>query len=517
MGRDCRFLLAVLILAACPVVAAADEAEDAFQAQFGAEYKKVVASPATTDDAALAAKVLEAARKEGTPPALAAHLSDRAYELGSKHPNGYETAVGAMELLADLAPPKKIACLDSIVEVREKAYRAAGRKPEDRAAAGDAYIEAILAAAQGHIQAGDAAGAAELAKKALATAKAINADSKQVQARLDGFAQRQALTEQVADLKAKVQAAPRDPTLRNQLVRLLVVEMDDPAQANLYVDDSCDEAMRKYVPAATRDLQRTPALAAMELAKWYEGLAAGAGLGPAVKWAMLARTRNYYGRFLCCGGVAEVDRAQAAAAIANVEKALLLLEPARAVRTIREGQWIDLVALVDPARDEMTGSCKVEGGVLVVRGNRLAIPCALDGSYRLIAKFVRTEGNTPTAIALPVGARTVAVVLNHFSGASGLLEVNGPPVRAKDGTLTPGMDYDLDVKVLLSGDKAEITVELNGKRYLQWQGPQTALSVWGGAEIWAPRCPGVAVHFLTTTMFKSLKVQMLTGKALVLR
>ncbi|MBE3069674.1 MAG: hypothetical protein IMZ66_05505, partial [Planctomycetes bacterium] len=150
----------------------ADEAEDAFNSQFGEEYQKVTASPSAVDDVDLAIKILQAASNPGNPPALADLLCEKVFELGGKHFKGYAAAAEAMERMAERSPDKKPACAERIAAIRQKQF-AATRKPQDRMAAGSAYIDALLMVTEVQAQADSAADLARLGKKVLTTAKAI--------------------------------------------------------------------------------------------------------------------------------------------------------------------------------------------------------------------------------------------------------------------------------------------------------------------------------------------------------
>ena len=123
MGTARLFAAAILFLSAAP--AWADEAEDAFNSLYGNEYKRVTGTPDKNDDVALAADLLKAVKTPGVHPALLAILCDKAYELGTKAAAGYDSAIEAMELLAQKVPDKAADALKNLVAVREKQYQAA--------------------------------------------------------------------------------------------------------------------------------------------------------------------------------------------------------------------------------------------------------------------------------------------------------------------------------------------------------------------------------------------------------
>lgn len=508
-------LVAVLLVGTC---ARADEAEDAFNALFGADYQKVTASPLTVDDADLAGRMVEAARRSADAPALAALLCERAYELGVKHPRGYAAAVEAMGLLAAQAPDKQLDCLDKIAALRQKEF-AAARKPQERTAAGVAYIGALLAAAEAQTARADDAEAGRLGKKALATAKAVGYDPAEVQRRLDGCIERARLARRAARLKAKVGADPRDAASRAELVRLLLVDVDDPAEANRYLDESCDEAMRRHVPEVVKGVQETDEQACSEIAEWYLGLAAGPSVSAAAKAAMLRRARAYYARFLEVHRATDTARGETSTALRRLEEDLGKATLTTTVKTLGPDESIDLVALADPARDAVRGVWRREGDGLACGKSelaRIALPLAVEGSYEISLKVVRIEGEMDVGVYLPAGDRASLLLLNSADGGCDLTRTAGPRLKEVKLKLDNGREYQLDIRVMLTADQAEITVAVDGNSLMHWKGPQSSLSVFDDYRLAAPKCPGLAGNW-SVFVFKSARLRMLSGKARVLR
>jgi len=516
MGTARLLAAGVLLLgAAC---AWADEAEDAFNSQFGEEYQKVTASPLAIDDADLAVKIMQAARNPGNPPALADLLCEKAYELGGKHPRGYAAAAEAMERMVERAPDKKPACAERIAAIRQKQF-AAARKPQDRTAAGSAYIDALLMAVEVQAQADDAADSARLGKKVLATAKAIGWDAGDVQRRVDASAERGRLAKRVADLKAKVAADPKDATSRRDLVRLLVVECDDPAQANRYLDESCDAAMRRYVAAAVRGVDQTPELACQEIGDWYVGLVKGGGLSVAGKAAMLRRARPYYARYLSVHRTSDMARSRVATALRKVEEDLGKATSMTALRTFGTDQWIDLLPLIDPVRDAVKGTWRLDSGALLcglAELARVAVPLAVEGSYELSLKFARTEGDMDVSAYLPAGSQGTLLLLSGGDGSCDLQRNAGSLVGDTKLRLTNGKEYQLDIRVMLTADQADISVVLDGRTIFRWKGAQSSLTVRDDYLLAAPKCPGLGGNW-SVVVFKSARLKMLSGKARALR
>jgi len=334
----CR-ALAAFVLLTYPLVACAGEAEDAFNLLFGSDYKKALASRDTADGVALAAKLLEAAKTNRTDPDLVALLCDKAYVLGSKVPSGYATAAQAMEFLAEQAPARRADCLDRALALRQRQYQIA--KVPDKPKAAEELFEALLAGADAKTEAHATADAIALCRQALALLSTVGQERKgEVQGRMDRLLARQRTEKQVTDLKARLQASPDDATARNELVRLCLVDLDDPAEAAAFLADSSDDAMRKYVPAAAKGVRAAPELACLKLGQWYHGLAGDAQA--LSKPAMLTRARDYLERFLELHTAQDANRLLADQILATIQEQLSKLEQGTAApleRNLVLGVW----------------------------------------------------------------------------------------------------------------------------------------------------------------------------------
>ncbi len=297
----------------------ADEAQDAFDRLYGNDLKRVAATPSAADDVALAKQLLEGAKAVEKQPAFLAILCDKAYELGAKDPTGYDTALAAMGLEADSVPDKRVECLTKVAALYQGQYAKA--RGDAKAKVGEALVQALMNQADAEAAAGSAA-AADTARQALAVAAAIKSESRAtVQAWLSTVGAREETRKQVAALKAKLLADPKDSASRKELVRLLLVEEDDPAEAAKYVDESLDEPTRKCVPGAAKGVEVAPEPACQELGKWYQDLADQAA-SPGAKAAMLGRARRYWERFLELHSADDLDRTVGTLALKKIDGAL---------------------------------------------------------------------------------------------------------------------------------------------------------------------------------------------------
>ena len=305
-----RCLAPVMVLVCGTLVWAAepDPAAETFQSLFGADLARVKATREVKDDLELAARLVSAAKDAKSQPPLVALMCEKAYELSWLTPDGQATALEAMELEAEILPAKAVACADRIIEVRQKQFDLA--RGEERTKAGESLAAALLAGASVRAAATPPADATVLLRRALAVASAVKSEQRaEIEARL-----------RVEDLRRLVERNPQDVAARDRLVRALVVDLDDPAQAVRYLPESGDESLRKFVPGAAKPLDEAPELACLELGEWYRGL--GEAAPPAAKASMFARAQGYYRRFLELHTAEDLDRTKAAMALKKVQAEL---------------------------------------------------------------------------------------------------------------------------------------------------------------------------------------------------
>ena len=187
------------------------------------------------------------------------------------------------------------------------------------------------------------------------------------------------------------------------------------------------------------------------------------------------------------------------------------------------GPSVDLLALVDPAKDAVKGTWRHQGSALAsverVSSGRIMIPLAPEGSYELQINFVRISGNDLVGVILPVASSTVTLHLGGWLGrASGLRLINGKGDNetVKASTLENGRQYSVNVKVLVDDHEAWITVTLDGEPLIAWRGAPSALSLNTRWRLPLPGYLGLA-HSETTVVFRSVRLRMLSGEARLLR
>jgi len=521
------WLVLCLLVIAAPLAWAADaekvaEAAAAFESLYGADLKRVRATRDPKESVAFAARLLAAAKQATGQPEFLAILCENACDLALAHPDGYATAADAMQLEAATVPGKGAACAERMVDVRQRQFDVA--KSDARAAAGETLIDAILASLAERQKTGVKPDEASYYKRALMVARAVKSDrAAALDAHLKDLEQLARLGVEVENLKKQLAANPENPAARLRLVRLLLVDLDDPAEAAKYVEGVQDAALAKYVPAAARPLEEAPELACLELGDWYRSLAETAP--PAAKGPMFARAQAYYKRFLEVHPAEDINRAKAQAALQKIEaEAQAAAAPKSAPPPAKTptkvpvlGQWIDLLALVDLSQDALGGGWERNGVELVIRNDvprtRVAIPLLVDGAYELEIRCTRIWGEQTYGVVLPVGAKSALLRLSGFSRQSDLCGVENTKIPTP---IRSGQETSVLARVTPKGDQVELDVKLNGQPFIHWQGPVSSLPSpdwWGMPNA---KCPGL-VSSSVKSAWHSARLRMLSGEARPLR
>jgi hypothetical protein len=505
-------------------------AEETFDSLYGAELRKVEKTRDTADDLELAARLLEGARKADAMPGVQTLMCIKACRLAAADPKGFETALAAADLLADKAPALVHETEETVLAIRKKQYDAS--PAEWKAAAGEVYVQCLAVAAAGKARTGNIEEALSLCRMASRIARDIRlANTEAVDAQIKRLTEMQKIVGRVPQLKAQLKADPANRKAREELLRLYVVELDNPAEAEAFLDDQSDPAYRKYVPAAAKPVDAAPEEACRELGDWYRELAASAtALGQA---STLARARAYYERFLQQHAAKDEGRAKVELALDSVRANLKKLDPGTTayVPTFGSGQWIDLVKLVDPGKDALAGQWERAEAGLKYRGSdepRLVMPLLLAGDYELEFSFVWGGGDpNGVYVFLPVGKSDVRLIVHYdssikyeperrtfraqlYKAASKAAAKGDTGTYPIVGVLETKKAYTVRIRVQTAKDQAMLTVAIEGKPCLQWTGPQSALSTDDVIKL--PHAIVLGTHCMNA-YFPGVRLRMLTGKA----
>lgn len=522
-----KSLLLCLLLTLLPVLSAVCQADVKadFDKLFGAEVKRVTATPDPADDVELAQLLLNASRSSTDDAEMRDLLCEYAYALGSRDASGYPVAVEAMQLVAESDPSKAAECNAKVLAVYQRGYeRSTGEKKTE---AGLMYVEYLSSQADARIAAKDYSEALNLLRRARPVAIAVKSEEKDsIQSRIDTYTPLALTATRIEAAEKKLKANPWDKTTHGQLVEFYITDMDDPAKAAKHLDLGGDDTQKKMIPLAAKSIGDIDEPTALALADYYEGLSKkGINLTRA---AMLTRSKGYYEHYMTLHTTEDVQKTAASLNMKRVSDALAKLEAELGgVKKIdlADGKTLELLDYADPSRDGRRGRWLRHGETIKVeRGGFTEVPLLkpavrIEGSsYNLKMKFTRDQGEGAVGIIFPVGTGQVSYVMNLFpSGAAGLSDVNGQGAAdnatRKDVTLTNGKVHQVEVSVKAEEDgTAAIAVAFDGKSVLDWKGKQSELSInplFGPGDAKAV----AMITFNSAVTFGSVKLKMITGKA----
>jgi hypothetical protein len=294
-----RTIAIAMLFALAPVgtraAAPDDEAQDAFKAQFGDDLAKVQATVETADDVALAERMLRKARSGTAGDALETLLCERAYDLALGEEGGFPIAVDAMDRLMRLHPDRRDAAREKILNAHQQHYNNA--RGRDRIEAGEALVRTLVESADERVAMQQFAEAARLYRRALPLAtNLLSISHDHLKAKLDYAQTRQGFLAQAERLKAHLEEHPDDQDAREKLVRIYVVEFDDPEAASKQLDLAQDDPLNKYILLAGMSMEKLPVRALAALGHRYRQLAAEASRQGRI--LAMHRARTYYQAYL---------------------------------------------------------------------------------------------------------------------------------------------------------------------------------------------------------------------------
>lgn len=535
-----RMVVVLLLVAAVLGAPAPSARADVFTQQFAQRVKQVQATPGSEDDRALAGEMMQEARML-IEPAEVVPLAKAAAELARTDESGAELAAEALKLWAEHSPDDRTAALEHLVDMRQQQF-AMARTQEERPIAGEALIEALMLAGEAAMKAGDHAQAVPLSRRAVMVAASIkSARADKAREQLDRATAAAARAQRVDTLQQRVKANAADVDAARQLMRIYVLEMDDPAAAAPLLHAAEDAAWKTNVPLAAKSVTELTGEQMRQLGDWYRTLLTTAPPGSRI--VPLGRAFTYYGYYLR-------DHAQDAAQRQAIEQAQKLVEsqiyaidqvppviearvvdtgnprnrrnprrmPVRApaaddpdnalfqaLRAPQEARkkdtgWIDLLEAIAPQRDAVAGQWGSEGGA--VQGTSagelayMKLPVRIQGSYRMFLALTPREGSGAIALVLPVGGKAVELRLpmdNPRRGGFQAGQGQAPGLTLQGAEILPGDSCTLQVDVKIEGDQAELTAFLDDAPWSRWKGTIAELALPADRYQLDPGAPAFAV------------------------
>jgi len=169
-------------------------------------------------------------------------------------------------------------------------------KPSTRPTSGPS-LSGLMAQADKYESAGQYAQAAKYARAALASTGELGLKSiPQIRKQLRRLTRRLSSARRLETMTAALAKRPEDIAIRERIIKLCVVELDNPTMALEFINEDVDQILQTYVPLAAGKLSKIGEASCRELARWYlSHLKNPSRIG---KVGMLRRVAAYYDRFL---------------------------------------------------------------------------------------------------------------------------------------------------------------------------------------------------------------------------
>jgi hypothetical protein len=529
------------------------------------------ATRGATSDAERAVRLLNGAKLVGDEPAVAVALLEQAVAYGLKGiraPEAARAASEALGLLEQKAPDRRGEWQAKRLEMAELRYRYASTA--EKAATGQALLEAYLAAADAAEEEGLWKDAVEMYRRAYAIAH----DLKLPQEDMVGFQRLRAahfdrVSRSIESGRKALAASPSATSIRESLLLALLAEMHDPNAAAKLLADDVAAAWQTYVPLATKDLGALPPAGAAELGRWlHEFLAPKASKYSRLR--VLLAARDCYVRAIESAsptGAGQMTLRMARERVdLEIDKIAMLPETA--------GWWgyAEMLRAVALDRVSKAGIWNAEEGGLTVwprPDGYLRIPATISGGYRLSVRFSLRQlkrrisgladrfglsdlagGNPGMEVVFPVGERHLALSLKAEPGKATaslfLIEPESPAtpadapdatgagrpggrsggtsgrggedvpakqtVTAETGAMATNRDCQVDIAVFVHGEMARVAAQLDGKPLLRWHGAVARCSVPKAWYFVVTKNTVLLRGNMGPTMFTSVKLCPFTGR-----
>lgn len=508
-----------------------EDAADVFKSIYGTEVSRVEASRDVKDDVELAATLVRDSQQVENVELLVL-MFEKAYALASRSPDGYDSAVEAMQKLSAKSAEHALKSLDRVATLRHRQYLRAAKA--DRVSAGNLMADALIALAQAQEKADNATAALKTLRKGLTRAVQMDdAKRETIRKRFDELQQRTRLAGRIDRLKDSLKKNPNDAVAAKSLALIYIVDHDEPKLAGPLTEVAGDEELSRFVELAGTALAEIKENDLQKLADWYREHSIRAK-GTA-KIAMLRRAYIYYRRLLDVHPKEDLIRTKVTLALKQVESQFETLGvkpppvvvdggqpnttvPIDLASNMKPGDSVDLLALIDVSKDRIAGQWDMGNGTLSsgASGNaRLELPVLPNGDFRLTARIKRIEGNDSINFIVPVGPTQLAVTVGAKDKVCGLGLINRRMTKVRH-EVKSGADYNLVIEVRRPTGKADVRLFANGKKLFSGAGPLGALSL---DHNWALRSTLALGLGTSASAFRidQLKFELLSGEAKLLR
>lgn len=477
ISPNVRSLWLTLILTLLTTLTAnADQATELYNELFADKVNTALRSRDFDDNIATAAELIDTAKNSSDQPTFATLLTQKAYQLTSTRPDGYPTAVQALQFEIKLNP-NQTPLLTKLVAMLQR--HAATSSITDKPVVVEELTTAILNLADHYIQNNQDELALNQLRRANGIAKSNNSPrSDDIQNQLQQLTQ---LVNQKAKINRLVESLdinPDQPALAKQLIKLYITELDKPALALAYLPLTKDEQLAKNVMLAQKPVERMDEASAENLGTWYMELGDNQ-TNTFPKLLTYQRAYQYFDHYLTLHQKNDLSRKRielyAKKTLKNINKLGGVALPASTQQTY------DLIKDFDSSRHSVKGRWQKDNGKirLLSSGNyyQFIFPQEIQNSYTLELEFTRIAGSGAIFITLPTFKDGVSLVLGGWDQTiHGLHYVDNKAANQNEATVKPGLlingkKYHVLINMKYSANNhIDLRIQLDGKQIISWKG-----------------------------------------------
>lgn len=283
-------LLLALLLMMLPMAAAEASPRERLQERYGEELR----DPATQlDPRDLADQMLRDAKRrlQTDDDEYGRLLLEEIYQLAGNRPSAYDIALEANTLMAEHAPWRRNQAMSRSASILQRML--SNPRVENEAELNLQLTELLLAIAENHEEDGSLQAAKAFYTQAKRQAENVRGFSV---APIDAGLRRVSTAERIASLKQRLAADRTDAEAAEQLMRLHLMEQDNPEAAYRLRFSVNDEELKRMAALANQSPEHLMPEENLELGAFYLSLSDDAS--PEAERKMLAKAHLYYQQYV---------------------------------------------------------------------------------------------------------------------------------------------------------------------------------------------------------------------------
>jgi hypothetical protein len=303
-----------------PATSADPAAAQAFERIYGARMRAAAKTSGRADDVELAKQLLADVSESSADPALRAVMLNKAYDLAMTDCAGLATAIDAVRALVRLNVAPKSDTDDMLLWAYEEQSHCRGADLKKLATL---YLDKLAEMADDRLKRDDVDAAIACYQRGIPAAKFVD-DKRldQQKATIKALRTREPFLKQAIGMRRSLEKSP-DPKRAADLVRLLLVELDDPASAASYLPMLADPMLARVVRTVVAGSTMPSEADERATGAWYRAQANAAAIG---KVTDLARAKFAFERALSQHAAHDEAWLELRAALADATAAQAKLE-----------------------------------------------------------------------------------------------------------------------------------------------------------------------------------------------